>query len=169
MHFYESKRNIFWIMVLCVGILIFFGFLSYLTFLEEDYVYTLFFFLFTLLMVWVLNSTQKKWRSQNPYVTTSPSYLTLYVKPDEAIDIRWEDIVGYSFYEIKGTPFIGLALTDEEKYVKQLSPGTQRLIGLSAKLGYPKLNITFRHITEKEKMLEELDRHTPNVSMEHKG
>ncbi|WP_156149432.1 hypothetical protein [Domibacillus enclensis] len=36
---------------------------------------------------------------------------------------------------------------------------------LNMKMGYPLLNITFRHIIEKEQLMKELDRHNPNVKI----
>lgn len=36
-------------------------------------------------------------------------------------------------------------------------------------MGYPMLNITFRHVVEKEQLIEELDRRNPNVAIQFKS
>ncbi|MCP3760932.1 hypothetical protein NLX67_00800 [Domibacillus sp. A3M-37] len=163
MDFYESKRNLRFLAVLCVVLIFFFGGLAYLAFTEESFFMAMFFFLFMLLMIWVTRQSVKKAMGNGLYVTTTSLDLILYVMPDEKVDIRWEDILDYLFYEIKGNQFLGLQLSNEEAYTAVMSPKMKRLASLNAKMGYPMFNINFRHITEKKQLIEELDRRNPNV------
>lgn len=166
MDFYESKRNLRFLAVFCMVLVLFFGGFAYLAFTEEEFFMAVFFFLFTLLMIWVARQSVQKAVGHGPYVTTTSSHLILYVMPDEKVDIRWEYILDYLFYEIKGNEFLGLKLANEETYTAMMSPKMKRLAGLNAKMGYPMFNINFRHITEKKQLLEELDRRNPNVTIQ---
>lgn len=69
------------------------------------------------------------------------------------------------FFMRQGNKFIGLVLLDEEKYAHEMSDSMRRMTRLNMKMGYPMLNITFRHIIEKEQLMKELDRHNPNVTI----
>lgn len=165
MNFYESKKNYIFLLMLCGAVFLFFAGLTVYTYSEGSYFLMTVCLSLTLLMIWVTFKNAQKLTGDNPYVTTGKDYLTLYVTPNEKVDIQWTDIIDYVFYEIQGNKFIGLVLLDEEKYAHEMSDSMRRMTRLNMKMGYPMLNITFRHIIEKEQLTKELDRHNQNVTI----
>jgi len=146
--------------------LLFFAALAYYAYIDESYFMSALFFLFTLLMIWVTIINAQKLSGDGPYVTITNEHLAIRILPNEKVEIRWDDITDYLFYKINGNTYIGLILADEEKYAGTMSPKMRRLSRMSQKMGYPMFNITFRHIIEKEELIEELSRRNPNVTIE---
>lgn len=143
MNFYESKKNYIFLLMLCGAVFLFFAGLTVYTYSEGSYFLMTVCLSLTLLMIWVTFKNAQKLTGDNPYVTTGKDYLTLYVTPNEKVDIQWTDIIDYVFYEIQGNKFIGLVLQDEEKYAHEMSDSMRRMTRLNMKMGYPMLNITF--------------------------
>lgn len=99
MNFYESKKNYIFLLMLCGAVFLFFAGLTVYTYSEGSYFLMTVCLSLTLLMIWVTFKNAQKLTGDNPYVTTGKDYLTLYVMPNEKVDIQWTDIIDYVFYE----------------------------------------------------------------------
>ncbi|MBM7648675.1 hypothetical protein JOC78_001621 [Bacillus ectoiniformans] len=165
MDFYESKTKLGLLAILSLAFVLLPIYIAYEMFQENSPLIGFLTVLFAIFMGWVTYLLIKKTMNTNPYVTVTDSALILYVLPDHPVHVDWHDIQDYIFYEIHNNKFIGLVLSDEEKYSQLMPKKLKKLSQMNVKMGYPMYNITWGHLKEKDRLLEELNRRTPNVSL----
>ncbi|GAA0327422.1 hypothetical protein GCM10008967_17410 [Bacillus carboniphilus] len=164
-HFYESKGKLVFLALMSIvfiGLLLYF---SFLTFAEQDYLVGVLLLLGAAFFGLCLAMIGKKLFSKNPYLILNKQYLTIFVLPNSPVQIRWEDINDYIFYEIQRNKFIGLSLDNEEGYSKLMPEKMKRLSRINVKMGYPQYNIVFGNLKEKQRLLEELEKRTPHIKL----
>ncbi len=156
--FYESKGRL---LLLTIGSLLFGGagvYFSYVLFEEGSFFIALILLICGVFFLFFLTMHAKKLMTGEPHVVMTPESLQLYVVPSEKITFPWEDIEGCLPYQIESNTFIGLVLKDEERYASLMPKKVAKLSRMSVKMGYPRYNIVFSHLKEKELLLEELEK-----------
>ncbi|WRP04580.1 STM3941 family protein [Rossellomorea aquimaris] len=169
-HFYESKKRL---SLLAIGCILFVLVCLYLTFefLFVDVNYFMgiivalggLFFLFCLIQIF------KKLSYNVPHVSLTQEYLILYVLPEHPVHISWEDIESYIPYEIYRNAFIGLILSNEEKYREKMPDKLKRMSKVNVKMGYPQYNIVKGSLKEPQQLLDELNLRIPDTKVVSKG
>ncbi|MGE6752766.1 STM3941 family protein [Rossellomorea sp. NPDC071047] len=169
-HFYESKKRLG---LLAIGSILFVLVCLYLSFefffVDVNYFMGTVcalggvFFLFCLIQIF------KKLTYNVPHVSLTEEYLILYVLPEHPVNISWEDIESYIPYEIYRNAFIGLILSNEEKYREKMPDKLKRMSKVNVKMGYPQYNIVKSNLKEPQQLLDELSLRIPHTKIISEG
>ncbi|MFD1020833.1 STM3941 family protein [Thalassobacillus hwangdonensis] len=164
-NFYESKKKLVFLAIMSFAFGLICFFMTYVFFDESDYLVGVLMLAAGLLCFFAAYRTGKKVSGKNPHVRMTEEHLIIYVLTDHPVEFRWEDIRGYILYSIYGNAFIGLKLDREDYYDQQMPQSAKKLSKANVKMGYPQYNIVVAHLKEKERLLEELEKRTPQADI----
>jgi len=169
-HFYESKKRLSLLAIGCILFVLVCLYLSFeFFFVNVNYFMGIvgalggLFFLFCLIQIF------KKLSYNVPHVSLTQEYLILNVLPEHPVHISWEDIESYIPYEIYRNAFIGLILSNEEKYREKMPDKLKRMSKINMKMGYPQYNIVKGNLKEPQKLLDELNLRVPHTKIVSEG